>query len=80
MAMKRLVHALRGVTPDGGDEPVSARSSDPLRWAFHDLVARRIGFSPWGLSTRAPPDNTATRRREPATEPHWADTQPSYHR
>ena len=80
MAMKLFAHVLRSAAPDAGpDEPVATRSLDLRRWGFRDLVVRRDGFAPWGVSHPAPASGAATTRRDPAAEPVWADTQPWCH-
>ncbi len=79
MAMKLLAHVLRGETLGTENGPVASRSIDPRRWVFHDLIVRRVGFAPWGLSNPAPADDIGAKHRDAAIEPLWADTQPWCH-
>ena len=78
MAMKLLAHVFRSEIP-GSDEPDGTASSEARRWIFRDLVVRREGYAPWGLSHPAPSSGAAKPRRESAAEPLWADTQPWCH-
>ncbi|MEO5843629.1 MAG: hypothetical protein ABIQ33_02195 [Caldimonas sp.] len=79
MAMKLFAHTLRGEHLGTENGPRASRQIDPRRWVFHDLVVRRAGFAPWGMSNAAPADGPATIRRDDATEPLWHDTQPWCH-
>jgi hypothetical protein len=81
MAMKLLAHVLRSaISGSGPDEPAPSGSLELGLWVvFRDLVVRRDGYPPWGLSHAAPAGGEATTRREPSAEPLWADTQPWCH-
>ena len=82
MAMKLFAHVLRSATsgPGPGEPAPGGGSIEPRLWVvFRDLVVRRDGYAPWGLSHAAPAGGEATTRREPSAEPLWADTQPWCH-
>jgi hypothetical protein len=80
MAMKLFAHVLQTPTPGAGpDEEAASRSQDGRRWMLRDLVVRRDGFAPWGLSFPAHGGGAAATGREPTAEPLWADTQPWCH-
>jgi hypothetical protein len=79
MAIKLFAHVLRSEIPAAGSNgSATAAALDPRRWVFRDLVVRRDGYAPWGVSPRPPADG-ATPPREPAAEPLWPDTQPWCH-
>ena len=78
MAIKLFAHILRAATPDD-ERDDAAPSLDSRRRAFLDLVVRRVDLTAWGLAHPLPPGLDGVARREPATEPLWADTQPWYH-
>jgi hypothetical protein len=80
MAMKLFAHVLRSATSGSGpEEPAPGGSLEPRLWVFRDLVVRREGYAPWGLSHAVPAGDEATTRREPTAETLWADTQPWCH-
>ena len=78
MAMKLFAHVLRSEFSGAGAGEHSATVPDSSRWAFRDLVVRRDGYAPWGLSRPAVSGADAP-RGDPAVEPHWPDTQPCWH-
>jgi hypothetical protein len=80
MAIKLFAHILRGSTAgDGRDDAAAKTSTDGWRWAFHDLVVRRVDLAAWGLARPLPAGRGAHARREPRPEQLWPDTQPWCH-
>ena len=77
MGKKLFAHVFHSEFPGASEEP-AATASDPRRWVFRDLVVRRDGYAPWGLS-RPPTADAAAPQREPAAEPLWPETQPGWH-
>ena len=79
MAMKLFAHVLRSEIPASSSlEPATTAAADPRRWVFRDLVVRRHGYAPWGLS-HGPSAGAAASPHEPPVEPLWPDTQPWCH-
>jgi len=79
MAMKLFAHVLRSEIPAADSVASTATvTPDTRRWVFRDLVVRRDGYAPWGLSRR-PWARAAAGPREPSAEPLWPDTQPWCH-
>ncbi len=77
MAMKLFAQVPRSDAAEAGPDGQSGiHLLDPRRWIPRDLVVRRDVYARWGLSHTAPPSRVAAKRREPAGDSLWADTQP----
>ena len=79
MAIKLLAHILRGTTSDAARATSADEAADGRRWAFRDLVVRRVDLAAWGLAYPLPGMGKKAVRREGSAEPMWAETQPWCH-